>query len=214
VIPTLTDTKDGHRYVLRPIRYRDELVLADILRDRPDDGTGPYTSAFAKVHTREFQEQNDAFSGLPTEQPRARTWMLDVDGQTVGMVRVGYWFWHAQVLYVAVLPEERGKGHFTMIALMLRSQITERGIRSVSFEALASAPQVKAHAENRIEAAVTEQKTGLTGQLVTRYEFSAEHHAEILARKPTEALAPEAKVSDVDAKVVETDSIWPLRVQR
>lgn len=168
---------DGKQFVLRGIRDRDILMLAEIMRDRADDGTGPYSIAFAQAQTHFFQQQNDSFPGLPitgTLTPHTLTWMCDVDGVTVAFVRLGFLGVHAHFVNMNVHPDERGKGYAKTIALMMMRNVGVLGTQTVSFESMESSPAIVAIAERYLELAPGEERVGMTGQRLTKYEFQTD----------------------------------------
>lgn len=170
----------GKSYQLREIKTRDFVDLAEMWADWPDDGNGMYNLGHAIRDVRLFQEQNKLVHQLPSADPLASTLVLVVDGEVVGVTRVGLWFSHAHIRNTAIHPDFRGLGYFTVMQSMLRMMIEPMGIKSISFESLASSPQVDAHAADHLELAPVETRTGDTGQVVTKYEFTADAHVERL----------------------------------
>lgn len=192
--PIVRYPKDDPQYVLRGIRYKDANALADILADRADDGTGDYTLSFADVHCRDFRRWNNEFVPLPgpviPDSPigttvQSLTWMLefkdpDYGWQVIGFANLRFLFYTCDIHYMAIDPEYRGAGHSTAMNLMLRTLIEPLGVKDITFKALASAPQVTAHAEERLELKPVEKEEGATGQEVTKYEFTADEQKERL----------------------------------
>lgn len=199
----------GRKFVLRGIRLRDELVLAEIMSDRADDGTGPYTTAIARVHCNILVKQNNEFPGLPIPGivPVTLTWMLDVDGDPVAWVKIGYLGTHAHLVNLNVIPEQRGKGYAKTIALMLMRNIGHLGEESVSFESMESSPAVVAIAERYLELAPGEQRVGFTGQTLTKYEFQTPDMQQRLTDpKNVDQAIPVAIVEAGEVKVEAVDS--------
>lgn len=198
----------SRKFVLRGIRLRDELVLAEIMSDRADDGTGPYTTAIARVHCNILVQQNNSFPGLPIAGlvPVTLTWMLDVDGETVAFVKIGYLGTHAHLVNLNVHPDERGKGYAKTIAMMFMRNIGHLGEETVSFESMESSPAVVAIAENYLDLRPGEQRVGFTGQTLTKYEFQTPDMQErLIDPKNSDQAIPVAIVEAGEVKVEAVD---------
>lgn len=174
-------TPDAHTYLLRPIQSKDVFALADILRDRADDGSGKYRISNAFRDCDIWQDQNASMSPAPWPDPQTYTWVLEYYGETIGFIRIGYWFRHSHVVYMAVHPAYRGQGHFKIMTFMVMQTIVPLGAQDLSFESLASAPAVVVFAENYLKLAPEETRVGDTQQVVTKYTFTKDHFDTVAA---------------------------------